>query len=389
MPDTGPENMTNYIAHLPPKTARDFVNGLITARFGERFTFTHCLTFGALFYYFMIRLQFSGFVLPISQGMIPDAGIETHPHLVGFPILLQLLRLDDASAYIAYPTLLTLSLPALWVYLVIRHRVPLLIATCLMLATIQSPIISHVGITPNTDFLTAWLTTATALLVLEKPHARWWHFVFFLMAMMTHQRSLVLVPGLVMLAVATAYPAPHQSPRMAWRTYLIASVPFAAAAIVFFVFKEAYFHVYPVTGVAREITFLEQFNRVFRPEMAIDKMQGGPFAYIFSIDNVIHNGLYYFSFLIAFWGMVRLRDYGAASVPILLHFGIISQLLVAEDIHRLTGFILVITLLLAIWSARSDWPYPRMTIAFFAVGTFTLYIRNLKRAFDLLSGSVA
>ena len=358
-----------------------------TARFGDRFTLIHCVLFGAGLYYFLVRLLYAAIALPLHQGMTPNAGIETHPHLVGFPVLLKLLRLDDATAYIAYPVLLALSLLALWAYLTLRYRVPLLIATCLCLSALKLPIISHVTLTPNTDLLATWFVMVVFFVVAIRPRARGWHFVLFMAAMLCHQRSLVLAPGLVMFGVMLCRPEQPNPFRIPMRDYVIAAVPYIAAAIGFFLFKEIYFQLFPATGVAREITFTEQFNRIFRPENAIDKMQGGPFTFVFSFENIVQNGLFYFTFVVACAGALKLRNYSAASVPLLLHLGTVSQLVVAEDVHRLTGFIFVIATLLAIWAGRRDWPWPRITVAFFALGAITVYARNFGKAFTLITGA--
>ncbi len=102
-------------------------------------------------------------------------------------------------------------------------------------------------------------------------------------------------------------------------------------------------------------------------------VEGHLLKYVLSPVNWHVWGLYYFSFVILSLGALLKRSYLLALISVTIYLGTIFQLLIAQDVHRLTGFLIINLILLIIWNAIEGWPIPKLTNVFVILGFLTIF----------------
>ncbi len=356
-----------------------FVKSFLCARAGERFTVVHFLVFSLLFLQLSIQLEqnrigvfLRGVIEPPPKAMtmnIDDLTYEdetTHQHLIGFPIFARLMRVDSQDAWMLYPLMVAILFPSLWLYLVWVWRVPMLMASCLILAIFNTPVVSGIGIEPNSDFFVNSVVIGLFLYIMHRPEAYLSIGLIFLFAMLVHQRALVLLPAAIVWSVYWSEGQPNCPFVVKPKRYLKAAVPFLIAAAVFLAYKSLFYYYFPAKFPLRRLDVTQQFRQLLRLPSE-HNLEGSILHYIVSLRNWEVWHLFYFSFVVLTVGALIKKSYTLALVALLLYLGSISQLLVAEDVHRLTSFLFIISLILAIEASQKDWPIYWSTCAFFVV----------------------
>ena len=122
-----------------------------------------------------------------------DAGVPAarHPHQSLFPLL----RKPFAYSRF-YLWVLAFTLPALWGLSVYAGMKPW-IATILYLSLFFGPTATHIDQRPNGDMLTTLVLAVLVHVIYMWPTVYWAHSLVFFIAMLGHERSIVLVPGLI------------------------------------------------------------------------------------------------------------------------------------------------------------------------------------------------
>lgn len=364
----------------------DRLRAFFQARIGERYTAGHFLLFVVSLLLLTLAYQRIHIAGNLSAGVPGEPGISTHGHQIVFPSLLALMGLTKSGFWVLYPSLLLAVLPLFWLHLARNCRVPLTICSLLGWSVYFSPMATHLGIYANADVVTNLLALSVVLLVRERPDARVLAGALFFLLMLTHQRSLVLLPGFIAWHL-------HCEGRNDLKSIARAAAPYLAAALLFFVYKSGYYHVFPPSEQDKPLEFVEQYRRMFRLPGVIDPMVGGMFDYVLSIDNLTWNGLFYFSFLLLGVGAWRSGRLWLAAAAVLIYVGTVLQLLVAEDAHRLTGFLFVVTVMLAIEAQRPGWALPKTTAWYFPLAFASVvainpqmglafWLRGLRRFLD-------
>lgn len=337
-----------------------------SARLGEPATMAHVCLFAFLFLVFLVRAvsriltylpaaqpEVSAFgpCLPMAGGCM--AIFKVHAHLIGFPVLLKLLRLSPDMAWLAGPLLAAVAFVLLWTWLVARHRVPMLLASALVIAIFNLPVLSGMTETPNGDVLTNVLVIALVVVMMEWPAGIVWPALICLAAMLTHQRVMVLLPFLTFLRLAGMGTGLPLAPRPLLRVFIRAVLPFALSLIAFFVFKEVFYKfVWHDPNIYNKLDITSQVYRVFgvngNPEVSGSIQLGGPLQYVLHHDNWrIWGPLYFISFVAAAFHWKN-GTFEKAVAYLLLWLGTVFQLVMAEDVHRLTSFFYVALILFAI-----------------------------------------
>ena len=327
----------------------------------------------------MIRFQQTQIYANVMAGKIatPELTTQTHPHQIIFPLILKLFGIWSDGWWLFYPTFFAAILPVMWIYLGARCRVPMLMSTCLLLSVTRMSMFTHVGVHLTGDAITNMTLVLLVLVVHAHPKSRLPIFFIYFMAMVGHQRSVVLLPGIALWNIYCAYPETRDPRDIKLRAYVDVAMPYILGVLAFFAYRQIYFHFFPPVSIWRELTVTSQLKRMFRMTGPAEAMDGGVLYFLFKKEGFTWNGFFYFSFLVFALGAFMKRHYLLACVPLLLYFGTISQMLVAEDAHRLTGFLFLIVLLLAVEASRTDWPILKGTTAFFVIAAFGLMLPML------------
>ena len=223
-----------------------------------------------------------------------EPGVSRHPHQILFPFALWLFH-ARARPWLFYPVLLSASLLVLWLAL-IQSGAEMWLATLLVWSVYFPPLSTHIGHNANSDLLTTLL--AAAMVFTRAPG---WLFLLCLLALLAHQRTMVLVPA-VSLWTGTV-------------------LPFALAVIVFVVFKYCYYALCPLGEDQRDLSIREQWRRLIRSPAAIDPMNRIRWRFGYALP------------------LLAWLAYDPKLATALVIAGTFAQLLVAEDGHRLTGFL--------------------------------------------------
>lgn len=370
------------------------------ARIGDRFGIVHFLCFALLFLAFSVRhtqsaigIYLQGAELPPPKAMtlnIDNLVYEnehTHQHLIGFPLFAKLLRLSAQDAWMLYPLMLTMCYPLLWVYLVAVRQVPFLMATCVVLSIFGTPIAAGVRIEPSADFLTNVMVTGFFLYILHRPTAYLAIGIYFFCMMLVHQRVVVLAPAAIVWSLYWAHNQPCHPCSMPRAAYLRTAVPFLAASTLFFIYRALFYHFFPARYPLRRLDFMQQVRQMFRIP-SDHNLEGGLLHYVLSPRNWETWHLLYFGFVVLALGAALKKQYTLLLLSLLLYGGTISQLLVAEDVHRLTSFLFVILVVLAIEAAQPGWPLAQATSAFLVFGLLSSGVINVNKWVGVLRHAI-
>ena len=361
---------------------------LLTARFGERYTIPYILVFAFICLFLLTSDSKSIIYVNYTDGvsddwrLLPEAleeanaqiddilaetGGGNHPHLIGWPVFARLFNVSSYNVWVIYPFMLALLAPAFWLWLAYRHRVPLLVATCLVLYIWRSPLTSHIGIQPTSDLFLA-IAFIGLFLFIHHYRGRFLAvgFLFFFI-LLIHQRAAVMSPAVILWAAYCWHDRPGTLKSIGVTGCVKTASPVILAIAAFFIYKELFYTFFPSEFTLSRLDISQQFRQLFRiPSEA--NLEGGVFHYVLSPGNWTAWGLYYFSFVpLAIGGLLR-KDQILIAIALVIHLGAISQLLVAQDVSRLTDFLFINLLILAILGARGDWPIKKLTLSFFLVG---------------------
>lgn len=339
------------------------------ARLGDPHTVQHYVLFVAGLLILTIEYEQIHVARNLARGFVGELGIGTHPHQFIFPLVLSLLGIKSVGWWMFYPSLLLVAVPAFWLFLAKYHRVPLAVCSIIGWSVYFSPFVTHIGIYANGDVLTNIAALLLALCILWRPGSAVLAGICFVLLLLMHQRGVLLAPGYIAFTL-------YCSGRTGTKAMLQAVVPYAVAAVVFLAFKTGYYHAFPLQENQYPLEIEDQLRRMFRLPGALGPMEGGVFDYFLHVDNLRFNGLFYFSFALLAYGGWRLRQPWLAASALLLYAGTVVQLFVAEDAHRLTGFLFVITVLLAVEAQRPQWPIPSAVRWFFPISFASVLALN-------------
>jgi hypothetical protein len=252
-------------------------------------------------------------------------------------------------------------------------------AALLLLSTFKLPMFSHVAASPNGDLLHNVLVLGAVVLAAERPKDYVATAVLLLAVLVSHERALVLLPALFVWhadRLAQAEPGCWRGPSAKRRALSLAAA-YATPAVVSILYKQFFYRLNPPEGEHQTLGFVDQFYRLIGDPRASGQYVGSPWDNLVSMENITWNGLYYASFLVLAGVGLASRRPLLAWFAVLVYAGTVVQILVAEDVHRLTSYLFLPAVVLAVEYRRLRSPLQAVSALFVAVSFASVYVRNL------------
>jgi hypothetical protein len=200
-----------------------------------------------------------------------------------------------------------------------------------------------------------------------------------LVALISHERALVVLPALLVWhadRLAAAEPGWWSGSRAKGRALALAAV-YAAPAAVSVIYKHVFYRLNPPEGEHQTLGFIDQFYRLIGDPRASGQYVGSPWDNLVSVENITWNGLYYASFLVLAGVALASRRPLLVWFAVLVYAGTVVQILVAEDVHRLTSYLFLPAAVLAMEYRRLAPPLQAASALFVAVSFASVYVRNV------------
>lgn len=370
---------------------------LIPARMGQAGTTVHVFVFAFLFLAFLVRAMVRVMshlpdATPQASALGPCLAVLTecvpvfkvHAHLIGFPAFLRLLRLPPEAAWLAGPLTVAVFYPLFWIWLTARRGVPMILASILVLGIFNLPVLSGMSESPNGDVLTNILVITLLILILEYPRNIVIVMMIALAALLTHQRVLLIIPFFVLLSVSqqgskTLFPV-----RPALESWIRALLALFLAVAAFFLFKEIFYSkLWNDHNIYNKLDLMSQIYRILglKGDASVPGsiQEGSVFRYLFHSDNWRIWGLLYFTPFLGAFLYWRRRDPIRVLTYLAVWGGTVIQLLMAEDVHRLTSFFFLGIVLLAVDAQAMEKRARLMVGGFLALGYAWVFLPNILR----------
>ena len=154
----------------------------------------------------------------------------------------------------------------------------------------------------------------------------------------THERAMFIIPALFLYSLHTLDISPSYY-RKNFSVVSKLSLNFVIPVIIFYLYKTLFYSVNTGVPDHKSLSIYQQILHLLRAPNPNHSIYDGIFDFVMSPVNLQVWGLFYFSFIIVmFIGFYR-RTMSLVLFGASFHILVVSQLLVAEDVHRLTGLL--------------------------------------------------
>lgn len=289
-------------------------------------------------------------------------------HRILFPFLARALGLTSATAWLLLGGMLAVAGPALWFYLTLLRRSPMIVASVLVLfALFKGGALPGYNFKPNGDLLALFLLGLTCLMIIERcpPVAV---ALTYLLALIAHERVTLLLPAVVVLAYGEYR---HEGRRRA----LTAMTLLVVATVVFYGLKTEFYWLYPLPE-QQPVDFAFYVRR-FLGLHGSDRSAMG-FSYLLDWRGHVTAWGWWWLALPAYVASTWMRrDWMRLAFVSLFIIGMAGQFLIAEDVHRLSNVFYVVLVLLAVDSADERVSVNRRVNELFVVLAILTFIPSI------------